>query len=450
MQTPLSPQSSQSLFAGFGFVLRCAIVAGLSIVILVALLSIRGVAADRQQNRMNAVHSIAASHAGAQRIAGPVLVVPYEETERVRTTDEEGRTRTSERRRSGQWMFFPDSLDMAGTLVPATRKLGLHEVRVYELQARMDAAFNVELPAEEAGAERTVGEPWLAYGFADVRGLAGAPKLLVDGKATPLEQGMGAREEAGIHARLTQPVAGKPLAFTSRLDFVLAGTETLSVAPLGERTTVAIESAWPHPRFEGAFLPRSREVSDGGFKARWEVTALASNAQAQFLSAEAPAVESIGISMADPVNPYMQADRATKYGFLFVLLTFGGFFLFETVKRLPIHPIQYLLVGLALSIFFLLLLALSERIAFGWAYLAASAGCIGLIGFYLAHVLRSPVRGLGVGAALALLYASLYGLLVSEDNALVLGAGLLFVVLAAAMVATRKVDWYAISRAPRA
>src|SRR5690606_16917001 len=179
MQTPLSPHPSPLPFAGFGFVMRCAIVAGLSIVILVALLSIRGVAADRQQNRMNAVHSIAASHAGAQRIAGPVLVVPYEETERVRTTDEEGRTRTSERRRSGQWTFFPDSLDMAGTLVPATRKLGLHEVRVYELQARMDAAFNVELPAEEAGAERTVGEPWLAYGFADVRGLAGAPKLLV-------------------------------------------------------------------------------------------------------------------------------------------------------------------------------------------------------------------------------------------------------------------------------
>ena len=162
-----------------------------------------------------------------------------------------------------------------------------------------------------------------------------------------------------------------------------------------------------------------------------------------------PGVESVAVSLVDPVNPYTLADRATKYGILFVLLTFGGFFLFETVKRLPIHPIQYLLVGLALSIFFLLLLALSERIAFGWAYIAASVACVGLLGFYLAHVLRSRARGLAAGGAFALLYAALYGLLVSEDNALVLGAGLLFVVLAGAMVATRKVDWYAVGQASR-
>ena len=160
-------------------------------------------------------------------------------------------------------------------------------------------------------------------------------------------------------------------------------------------------------------------------------------------------MESVAVSLVDPVNPYTLADRATKYGILFVLLTFGGFFLFETVKRLPIHPIQYLLVGLALSIFFLLLLALSERIAFGWAYIAASVACVGLLGFYLAHVLRSRMRGLAAGGAFALLYAALYGLLVSEDNALVLGAGLLFVVLAGAMVATRKVDWYAVGQASR-
>jgi inner membrane protein len=157
-------------------------------------------------------------------------------------------------------------------------------------------------------------------------------------------------------------------------------------------------------------------------------------------------LDALGISLVDPVNPYVLADRASKYGVLFVLLTFGGFFLFETLRRLPIHPIQYLLVGLALAIFFLLLLALSEHFAFGWSYLAASAACIGLLAYYLAHVLRSARRGAGVAVALALLYAALYGLLVSEDNALVLGAGLLFAVLAATMVATRRVDWYALGR----
>jgi inner membrane protein len=148
----------------------------------------------------------------------------------------------------------------------------------------------------------------------------------------------------------------------------------------------------------------------------------------------------------DPVNVYSQADRASKYGLLFVLLTFVGFFMFELIKQLPIHPIQYGLVGLALAIFFLLLLSLSEHIAFAWAYLVASMACIGLLGFYLSHVLRSRARGLGFAAMLATLYAALYGLLVSEDNALVLGSGLLFLILAAIMVVTRKVDWYELGR----
>src|SRR5690606_3649873 len=118
---------------------------------------------------------------------------------------------------------------------------------------------------------------------------------------------------------------------------------------------------------------------------------------------------------------------------------------FELLRQLRIHPIQYGLVGLALAIFFLLLVSLSEHIAFGLAYLAASAACIGLLGFYLSHVLCSRLRGAGFAAMLATLYAALYGLLASEDNALVLGAGLLFVILAAIMVATRKVDWYRLS-----
>ena len=129
------------------------------------------------------------------------------------------------------------------------------------------------------------------------------------------------------------------------------------------------------------------------------------------------------------------------------MLTFVGFFLFELIKQLPIHPIQYGLVGLALAIFFLLLVSLSEHIRFVYAYLVASVACIGLLGFYLSAVLRSTARGLGFAAMLATLYAALYGLLVSEDNALVLGAGLLFLVLATVMVVTRKVDWYQVAGA---
>ena len=133
-------------------------------------------------------------------------------------------------------------------------------------------------------------------------------------------------------------------------------------------------------------------------------------------------MDRIELTLVDPVSIYTKIDRASKYGLLFVLLTFVGFFMFELIKQLRIHPIQYLLVGLALAIFFLLLLSLSEHISFESAYLCASAACIGLLGFYVGNVLRSYARGIGFAAMLTALYAALYGLLVSEDNALVLGS----------------------------
>lgn len=157
---------------------------------------------------------------------------------------------------------------------------------------------------------------------------------------------------------------------------------------------------------------------------------------------ETQGIDAVGLSLVDPVNVYTQADRASKYGLLFVLLTFIGFFMFELIQQLPIHPIQYGLVGLALAIFFLLLVSLSEHIEFGVAYLISSGACIGLLGVYLSAILRSKQRGIGFATMLGLLYAALYGLLISEDNALVLGAGLLFVILAAIMLITRKIDWY--------
>jgi inner membrane protein len=438
---------------------RMAVVGFLALVLLVPLAMVRDVIHDRQRHRAAAVASVAAGHAGAQQVAGPVLVVPWEETRAVESIGADGDRRVTQRRRSGTWLYFPESSELLGTLRPDTRRRGLHEVRVYELDATLSARFAVDIPAAPEAGTRTIGQPWLAYGLSDVRGLAGTPVLRVSGATVPLLQGMGAFERRGIHARLQAPAAGRPLRFDATLGFALGGTESLAIAPVADHARVVIDSTWPHPRFEGGFLPRARRVSADGFHADWEVSSLASSAQSQFEGemeadgpegaggpSRAPGLDTLGISLVDPVNPYVLADRASKYGALFVLLTFGGFFLFETLRRLPIHPIQYVLVGLALALFFLLLLALSEHFAFGASYLAASAACIGLLAYYLAHVLRSARRGVGVAAALALLYAALYGLLVSEDNALVLGAGLLFAVLAATMVATRRVDWYALGR----
>lgn len=441
--------------------LKMAMVLVMTLAILVPLTMIRGTIDERQHYRDEAVASIARSYAGAQGIAGPVLVVPYVETVDVEEKDAQGATRKVRREQAGQWTFFPQALDLAGKLKPSTRRLGLHEVRVYELDAISSTRFDARIPGDgDAIVPRRIGQPCLAIAIADVRGLAGSPRLHVDGRELALQQGLGCESGSGVHVRLPAPQAGASLEFASKFEFALGGTESLAIAPLGARNRIVLDSSWPHPQFNGAFLPRERSIDDKGFHAVWEVSSLASNAQAQYLAgrrlsvaarsdadadALANAPDAIGLSLVEPVNIYSQADRASKYGLLFVALTFVGFFMFELIKQLRIHPIQYALVGLALAIFFLLLVSLSEHIAFLWAYLVAATACIGLLGFYLGHVLRSRMRGLGFAAMLAMLYAALYGLLVSEDNALVLGAGLLFVILAAIMVVTRKVDWYRLS-----
>lgn len=444
--------------------LKILMVIGLTIAILVPLLMIRGTIQDRQMYRREAVQTVARSSAGAQALSGPVLMVPYTELVEVEEKDNQGFTRKVRREESGIWMFFPETLEAKGTMKPIVRKIGLHEVRKYEFATKLHAEFQVTVPGDaDALAPRKIGQPYLSYAIADVRGVVGLQTLTINGKDVELLQGPGSGDGGGLHARLPLTVAGGAIVLDSQLDFTLEGTESLAIAPLAKRNIITIDSPWPHPLFNGDFLPRKRTIDGKGFHAEWEISSLATNAQAQYLGGSrvpgmAPAgsvdaannaetvsgLDAIGVSLVEPVNIYSQADRASKYGILFVLLTFVGFFMFELIKQLRIHPIQYGLVGLALAIFFLLLVALSEHMEFGKAYLVASGACIGLLGYYVSHVLRSWLRGFGFAAMLCTLYGALYGLLISEDNAMVLGAGLLFLILAAIMVVTRKIDWYSV------
>jgi len=427
---------------------KIATVAGLTLVLLLPLGMIRGTVQDRQRYRMEAVETVARSSAGEQVLAGPVLFVPYADRVVATKTDADGTLRQVVQERTGTWVFFPETLDVDGTMRSLPRRLGLHEVRVYELDALLRASFRVAIPEDEdRSSPRTIGAPRLGVAIRDVRGLVGLPVLEVDGSPRSLRQGFGEGSGGGLHALLDAPGPGTTLAFDVEFRATLQGTESASIVPLAAHTLVSLDSDWPHPRFHGQFLPRTREIDEQGFRAAWEVSSLASNAQSTFRNtlaepAAADQAERISVSLVDPVDVYTQVDRATKYGVLFVLLTFVAFFMFEFLKALRIHPIQYGLVGLAIALFFLLLLALSEHIAFGAAYLAAGAACVGLIGYYLKHVLGGWGRGAGFAGLLGTLYAALYGLLISEDNAMVLGASLLFLVLASIMVLTRKVDWY--------
>jgi inner membrane protein len=426
----------------------------LTFVLLAALGSIGGVVHDRQRYRAQAVEEIARSTAHSQLLEGPVLFVPYSDRVVVLKAGPEGTQRRVEETHSGTWLFFPESLEVKGAMQSLPRMRGLYEVRVFELGSAIRARFNVRIPADDdPSSPRTIGTPRLGVGISDVRGLVGEPTLQVTGVRQALRQGQGTGR-SGLHALLATPAPGAELAFDVLFKSSLQGTETLSIAPLGGRNVIELRSPWRHPRFHGDFLPRSRSVASDGFTARWEVSSLASDAQSQYRAGmnrttDGAATEAISVTLIDPVNIYSQVDRATKYGLLFVLLTFGAFFLFELFRQLRIHPVQYALVGFAIAIFFLLLLALSERIAFGLAYVVAAGACVTLIGHYLAQVLGGWRRGLGFAGMLGTLYAALYGLLISEDNAMLLGASLLFTILAAVMILTRKVDWYQATGSPR-
>jgi inner membrane protein len=214
------------------------------------------------------------------------------------------------------------------------------------------------------------------------------------------------------------------------------------VVPIASENRLRLESTCPHPSFIGEFLATTRTIRDDGFTAEWAVNGLASSARQHFGSAGSASLQTMGVDFIDPVSPYPMTDRALKYGFLFIFLTFAAFFLLELIRELQIHPIQYGFVGLAQAIFFLLMLSLSEHIRFGAAYLIATCACCGIITFYLTGVLGNRIHGLAFGGFLGLLYATLFGLLQSEDHALMAGSVLLFVLLSAVMLFTRSINWY--------
>ncbi|PJK11260.1 cell envelope integrity protein CreD [Lysobacteraceae bacterium NML120232] len=425
--------------------LKAFVVMAMSIAILVPLMMIFGVIQGRKSYREEAVRDIASHVGGAQQLQAPVLVVPYTRTLAKDSLDGKDGNRQSIQRETGYWYFYPETFKAEGILNPSVRKRGLHEVRVYDWQGELTAHFDTPILAHQDGGEYLLGQPFITFGIRDVRGLRGTPQLQINGRTVKIQQGAGLPGQTGMHVALPMVMEGQRLQLQTRLVMTLAGTENFGILPLADSNHIRLKSSWAHPSFSG-ILPQ-HDVTPQGFEAHWQIDALATDARRQWQSGNSDGGQDVAkVALLDPVNPYLMAERATKYGVLFVLLTFAGFFMFELVRKTRVHPIQYGLVGLAIAIFFLLLLSLSEHVAFGLAYLLAALACTSLIGFYLSAVLKSLKAGMGFSAMLATLYTALYGLLILEDNALVVGAGLLFLILAAIMIATRKVDWYALGQ----
>lgn len=427
---------------------KLALLCGLFLLLQLPLQSIMSINEERQAYRSEAIAQITASSSGSQRLVGPVLVIPYTQTQRDYNEAEKKYVITVSSKRL---LLLPESLKVNGELQVEPRKLGIYQSQLYHGQFKLNGRFNLDTLRSLQQENITPGQPYLSLMVSDARGILQVPALQWGGSSVSFQPGSGMdNNPPGVHAPLALDGLDPAKATDFALALTLQGTDHFELVPVGANSQLHLQSNWPHPGFIGNFLPRQHQIDATGFRADWESSWFANNMQARFAADGDTPVDRLpafSVNLIEPVDHYQQNERASKYGVLFIGLTFLGFFLFELLKKLRLHPVQYLLVSMAQVIFYLVLLALSEQLGFAMAYLLASVACVGLLSYYASYLLGSLRRGLGFASLLALLYAILYGLMQAEDFALLLGSGLLFVVLAIVMVVTRKVDWYALGEA---
>lgn len=437
--------------------LKTLLVALLALVLALPVEMVRDLVLERQARRNDAVAGIAEGWGKRQTLSGPYIALPYERrwTE-VRRETVEGKLREirSERSESQVLRLPAESIDWVVDGEIAEKARGLYKARLYGAKLHLQGVIAVPSRSTlEDGTSRYKWDtPRLVLGVSDPLGIRAAPLALVGAGRYAFAPGSGdSPTPSGLHAMMADLDLSKARTLPVSLRLELAGSEALSIAPLGADTSVSMRADWPHPSFQGRYLPVRHDVRPDGFTASWKISRFAQGGtEAHRAQSGCPwpcsrMGEQIAVSFIEPAGLYQRLQRASKYGFLFIGLTFAAFMLFELLRRLAIHPVQYTLVGLALAMFFLLLTALSEHIAFALAYAISTFACVGVITAYLMRVLRNVPLCLVFGASLTGLYAALYALLKAEDYALLGGSLLLFVLLALVMLATRRVDWYALT-----
>lgn len=431
--------------------LKMLLIGVLALLLLIPLSMVSGLVKERKAYREQAIQSVADGAAGSQKLQGPVWVLPYRQKFIEQVSGEPGTTR--EVWRSYTIQQLPEKLSVSGGLRTYPRQRGIYITQLYTADLEVKGQFTLPDVAALGGPDNIeLGQPYLSVGIADVRGIKASPTVQWAGHGVGFQPGAKLKAlGGGIHAPLALNRSEGTVAFSFALS--LEGMDALEFIPLGRDTEVALQSDWRHPSFGGRFLPESREVGAQGFTARWRTSWFATNLNEHFeqcMAGQCIAFQqaALGVRLIEPVDMYVQTDRAIKYGFLFVFLTFCVFFLTEVLKRVAIHPVQYSLVGLSLAVFFLLLLSLAEQLSFPLAYGVAALACVLQNGMYARHALGSRSRGVLFMALLAGLYGVLFLLLCSEDLALLLGSLLLFAVLSGVMLLTRSLNWYGLDKTP--
>jgi inner membrane protein len=430
--------------------MRLMAVGGVALVLLIPLQMVESVVRERFVTYQAVVADIAGAWSGDQLLAGPILAVPY--TEQVEVRDEfitpQGEKKTARRweSRRRRALLLPEDLSIDGSLKPEERRRGIYRVQVYTADLTVSGRFRNLRAAVESlvPSDRLESIDWpsavIGFGLSDPRGIVAVDGLRVGDDTVRPRPGttLGDTAPRGFHVPAS-PSAGDELDFD--LPMTIRGSGGLRFLPLGATTRSTLRSPWPHPSFIGDVLPAVREVRDDGFSAEWTIPLLNRSYPQVWRAGTEAAIDEIeaGVRLFEPVALYDMVTRAVKYGLLFVILTFLTLGLIELVHGVRLSLVQFLLIGVALALFFLMLIALAEHMGFALAYLLASTTVVCINSVYCAAILRRRSTAAVVGAVLAAIYAVLYTILRAEDFALLGGTVLLVAALAVTMYFTRRI-----------
>jgi len=419
-------------------VIKAGFIAVLTLLLLVPMSFISGLVGERQQRRNAAYREVSDKWASDQTLAGPVLMIPYHSAEK----NSDGNTVSTTR----YAYFLPDSLDITGTLAPQKRHRGIYEVTLYRSDLRLSGRFT-QLDAVSlhvAAGDWMPDGAVLLLGTPDLRGIENRLSVDWNGTTTYFDPGLPPNTvlDQGVSAKVpVDPEAFTQGSFSFSVQLALKGSGSLQMVPAGKSTTVALRSSWPSPSFTGHFLPAASHIDARGFSARWTVFNLNRNFPQRWTEGAYDLNDSaFGVDLMQPVDFYQKTMRCIKYAILIIALTFTVFFLVETSTRQPVHPIQYLLIGLALCVFYTLLISISEYLYFAWAYGIAAAATTALITLYACWVFPGRRMPVVAGCSLALLYGYIFVLMQLEDFALLAGSIGLFLVLAVLMYFSRHIN----------
>ncbi|WP_337016841.1 cell envelope integrity protein CreD [Leclercia sp. AS011] len=420
---------------------------GCILLLLVPLFMVGNLISERESYRNEVENTLRQSTSGPQQLVGPLVAIPVTETY---FKAEDGKQVEYKKR----YMHFilPESLQVNGNQHVETRSIGIYDGQIWNTELKINARFTLEELDQLKGETMTLGQPFIVVGVGDSRGIGAVSVSKINGETLSIEPGAGVYGSlSGIHI----PLSNKALeakSFPLEMSLNLTGTGSFAVVPVGRNSAMTLNSNWPHPGFMGNYLPVKHQISDSGFQANWQSSWFANNLGGWFNDNEVPewrAIPAFSVTVATPADQYQLTDRAIKYAILLIALTFMAFFVFETLTGLRLHPMQYLLVGLSLVLFYLVLLAMSEHVGFTPAWIIASLVGAAMNGVYLQAVLKSWKRSGIFVLALLGLDVVMWFLLRSEDSALLLGSAVLALALFAVMYLTRHFDWYSLSQPKR-